>query len=180
MGLNPMKAKISKQSPTSASPIRANPAKAAPSKANGLASSARARPAPVRRARAQNGVGESDPILIVPAVTDLGEKDPAATVPASIAPVLNASAGPQQIAAPVSGATMAAARKGDPAAMVARSTAKAVPAPATTARPSIGPGLAEMGPKVCAMGIAGPGRGPGDPLGALQPVPYPPPAPRPG
>ena len=62
-------------------------------------------------------------------------------------------------------------------------TARAVPAPATTAPPSIGPGLAEMGPglvemgpKACAMGIAGPGLGPGEPSGALQPALFPPPA----
>ena len=87
---------------------------------------------------------------------------PAATVPASIAPVLNASAGPRQT--------------GAPAAMDAPSTARAVPAPATTAPLSIGPALVEMGPKVCAMEIAGPGLGPGEPSGALRPVLFPPPA----
>ena len=169
MGENPMGVRTSKQSPTNASPIRANPAKAVPSRANGLASTA-----PVRPVRAPSGLGESDPILTAPAVKDPGAKDPAATVPASIAPVLNAQADPRQTGAPVSGATTAVGRKAPPAAMVAPSTAKAVPAPGTTARPLIGPGMAAMGPKVCVMGIGGPGLGPGERLGALQPVLSPP------
>ena len=165
-----MRARTSKQSPTSASPIKANPAKAAPSKASGLATTAPVRPAPAhparaRRAGAPSGMGESDPILTAPAVKDPGAKDPVATVPAatapaSIAPVLNASAEPRQT--------------GAPAAMVDPSTARAVPARATTAPPSIGPGLAEKGPKACAMGIAGPGLAPGEPSGALQSVLSPP------
>ena len=190
MGVNPMRARTSKQSPTSASPIKANPAKAAPSKASGLATTAPVRPARVRPARvrpalaclvrARSGLGESDPISTAPAVKDLGAKDPAATVPAatvpaSIAPLLNASADPRQT--------------GAPAAMVDPSTARVVPARATTAPPSIGPGLAAigpglaamgpglaaMGPKACAMAIAGPGLAPGEPSVALQPVLFPPP-----